>query len=211
MIHEYVSLNAHRLHAWKPMDARLAELRELVRQRQSVADDLARMRQTYKALNMPAQLMNEMLAGLLKAKKHLDKRIAQALSEIPQAKSLMSIKGVGQLIAATLLVPLMHFEFKGVDSFVGFIGIDPVPNDSGLSNAKRSISKKGDPYLRRACFMAALCACRHEPWKQRYEAFKAKGHKPKQALIAVAKKIAITAFHLFHKQLEFDPKMLARP
>lgn len=163
MIHEYVGASAQRLHPWRPLPSHLAELRSLVRQRQSVADDLARMRQTYKSLNMDPQLIEQVLCGLRKSKKHLDKAIAQTLKDIPQAKILMSMKGVGQLIAATLLVPLMHFGFKSHDSFVGFIGIDPVPNDSGIHQGRRSISKKGDPYLRRACFMAAMCASRYEP------------------------------------------------
>jgi transposase len=209
LIYEYVLENAHNLHPWRPLPVQLEQLKELVRQRQSLADDLARMRQTYKALNMDAAIRHAILAPIQKAKALLDKRIAKTLEQIPQARFLLSIKGVGPLIAATLIVPLLHLEFKGPDSFIGFIGIDPVPQDSGDKQGIRRISKKGDVYLRRALYMAAFCSTRFEPWKPRYKALKAKGLKPKQALIALAKKIATTAFHLVKLQVEFDPKMLA--
>ena len=209
MIYDYVKDNYKNLHPWKPMEARLADLKSLVRQRFSLADDLARMRQTYKSLEMHPTTVKLMLQGVQDAKKALDKQIAKALALFPEAKALLSIKGVGPLIAATFLVPLMHIEFKGPDSFVGFIGIDPVPNDSGTKYGARKISKKGDAYLRRAAYMAAFAACRRDAWKERYKSLKDKGLKPKQALIALAKKIVTTAFHLFKMQVDFDPKMVA--
>jgi transposase len=209
LIHEYVLENLKYLHPWRPLEAQLAELKELVRQRYAAADDLARARQTYNSLKLDPRLMGPVLAVLEDLKKQLDKRIAKALKQIPEAKVLLSIKGVGNLIAATILVPLMHFEFKSVDSFIGFIGIDPVPQDSGNKNGIRRISKKGDSYLRRALYMAAFAACRRDPWKPRYQHLKDKGLKSKQALIALAKKIATTAFHIFKMQVEFDPAMVA--
>jgi transposase len=209
LIHEYVLDNLKDLHPWRPLDARLAELRELVRQRCAAADDLARARQTYKSLKLHPSLMNPMLRAHENLKKELDKRIAKALKQFPEAKVLLSIKGIGNLIAATILVPLLHFEFKSVDSFIGFIGIDPVPQDSGDKKSIRRISKKGDSYLRRAFYMAAFGACRTDVWKPRYEQLRGKGLKPKQALIALAKKIATTAFHIFRIQVDFDPAMVA--
>jgi transposase len=209
LIHEYVLENIDNLHPWRPLETRLAELRSLVRQRQSIADDLARARQRYKSLGMEPKLRDSLLKHFEDLKKELDKRILKALAQFPEAKALLSISGIGPLIAATLLVPLMHFEFKSVDSFIAFIGIDPVPKDSGTVNGQRRISKKGDPYLRRAMYMAAFAACRRDAWKARYKHLKDKGLKPKQALIALAKKIATVAFHIFKKQVLFDPAKVA--
>jgi transposase len=209
LIHEYVLDNIKGLHPWRPLDTRLAELKELVRQRFAAADSLARDRQTYKSLKLDPRLMNPMLRAHENLKKELDKRIAKALKQFPEAKALLGNKGIGNLNAATILVPLLHFEFKSVDSFIGFIGIDPVPQDSGDKKSIRRISKKGDSYLRRAFYMAAFGASRNDVWKPRYEQLKGKGLKPKQALIALAKKIATTAFHIFRMQVDFDPAMVA--
>lgn len=209
LIHSYVLENIDSLHPWRPLDARLMELKELVRQRCAAADDLARVRQTYRSLRLDPLLMQPMLKAHEDLKKELDKRIAKALKQFPESRLLLSIKGIGNLIAATLLVPLMHFEFRSVDSFVAFIGIDPAPQDSGDKNGIRRISKKGDSYLRRALYMAAFGACRRPEWKPRYEMLKAKGLKPRQALVALAKKIAKTAFHMLRLAVEFDPEMVA--
>jgi transposase len=209
LIHEYVMDNVKDLHPWRPLEARLAQLKELVRQRCAAADELARLRQTFRSLKLDPKLMNPLLAAHENLKKELDKRIAKALKQFPEADVLLSIKGIGNLIAATILVPLLHLGFKSADSFIGFIGIDPVPQDSGNKNGIRRISKKGDSYLRRALYMAALGACRTKTWKPRYERLRAKGLKPKQALIALAKKIATTAYHIFRMQVDFDPAMVA--
>ena len=56
-----------------------------------------------------------------------------------------------------------------------------------------------------------MAAIRSATWSARYERFIAKGLKPHQALVAIAKKLATVAYHLFKKQVVFDPDMVALP
>jgi transposase len=205
-IYEYCVEKHSALHPWRPFTPLLHELRSLVRQRQRLADDIARTRQRYKALQMDSELIVGMLQGMLSTKAELDKEIKQRLAKIPSAKKIMSIPGIGVQIAAAVVVVLEHFAFKSSDAFIGFVGLDPVPNESGNSKKPRRISKKGDVFLRRAFFIAAMTGCVREPWKERYQKLLGKGLKPKQALTALAKKIATVAFHLHRLQVDFDPE-----
>jgi transposase len=203
-IREFVLQNSYKLHPYKPLSPELGRLRDLVRQRQAVADDLARARERYQALRMHPQFVKTLLDEYEELKKRIDKKIKEALALIPRAKVLLKVPGIGIQTAAGLIVALEHIPFQNEDAFVAYLGLDPVPNDSGNSHAPRRISKKGDPFLRRAAFMAAFAGCRTPAWAPRYNALKQKGLKPKQALIALAKKIAKVAFNLYRLQVEFD-------
>jgi len=205
-IRDYAIQEQEKLHAWRPLSQALGELRNLVRQRRGIVGDLARMRQRYRDLQMAPELIQVTTSGALRVKKDLDRKIKKALKAIPEAKVIMQIPGVGVQIAATVIVTLQHIPFATSDAFVAFAGLDPVASDSGQKSGRRKISKQGDVALRTAFFMAAMTATRHKVWKDRYQSLKAKGLKPKQALIALAKKIATVTFHLHRKQIDFDPQ-----
>jgi transposase len=211
LIYDYVESKKDKLFAWKPMDEDLANLKRLVRQRQGLAQDRSRMRQRLKALQVHPTLIATVLDGVETVIKELEVQIKAALKTFPESKVLLSIKGIGPISAAYLLTVLKHIEFKNVDSFIAWIGIDPVPSDSGNRKAPRRISKRGDKHLRSALFVGAMAAIRSTTWSSRYERFIAKGLKPHQALVAIAKKLATVAYHLFKKQVVFDPDMVALP
>ncbi len=69
------------------------------------------------------------------------------------------------------------------------VGLAPVARDSGKRNPPRAIAG-GRPVLRRMLYLAALQASLHHP---RFKAFRArlqdKGKAPKQAIVAVARKL----------------------
>jgi transposase len=203
-IHEYILQNKEDLHPWRPLEPALQELKELVRQRQKIADDLCMTRQRYKGLQMDPKLIQMLQSGMKQVKKDLDKKIKSALRKLPVAKVLLSVPGIGIQIAATVIVVLEHIPFATSDAFIAFAGLDPVSNDSGTSEGKRSVSKKGDVFLRRALYLASMSGSRTKAWKDRYASLKARGLKPKQALVALAKKIATVAFYLHRNQIEFD-------
>jgi hypothetical protein len=54
-----------------------------------------------------------------------------------------------------------------------------------------------------------MAAVRSTAWKDRYQHLLSKGLKPIQAITALARKIGVTAFHLFTMRKLFDPKMVA--
>nr|WP_236952596.1 transposase [Methyloversatilis sp. RAC08] len=76
---------------------------------------------------------------------------------------------------------------------------------SGNQHARGTLSKKGDPELRRLLHNAAMAASRSDTWKPTYQAFIARGFSRTQALVALARKIARVAFSLMKTGTQYQP------
>ena len=137
--------------------------------------------------------------------RHLQRRIdrleeqAHAVVETTPAlqtpfQRLLSIPGIGPTSAVRLLAELVGLpaDMKP-PQWVAYAGLDPRPRQSGTAlDAPRSISKVGNKHLRTALYMPALVAVRHDRHIQAfYDQRIAKGQKPKQALVAVMRKLLI--------------------
>lgn len=207
VIHDFVVENAHRLHEWRPLPKLLALLRRTVRQRRGLAKDRTTIKQRYRALKMDKCHIEALLHPLNLLIAKLDKELATLQKEIPRAKAVLSIPGVGIQTASAALCALEHIPFKNSEAFVAYVGIDPVPCDSGKSNGPRRISKKGDTTIRSLLFLSAISATRTKVWKPRYEKLALKKQK-KKAVLAIARKIAITIFSVHKYNQKFDVNRL---
>lgn len=120
---------------------------------------------------------------------------------------LVSIPGVGEATAFTLLIEMPELgaiEPKGAASLAG---LAPVARDSGRHRGKRSI-RGGRASLRQALYMPALAAVRfNATMKAKYDAFLAAGKPPKVALTAIMRKIVILANALIRDRRAWTPKL----
>ena len=73
-------------------------------------------------------------------------------------RRLMSIVGIGEVVAAQLVAVLSTLSFKRADSFVAYTGLDPRPEDSGQHRGKRRLSKHGPALLRCLLYDAGMSA-----------------------------------------------------
>lgn len=107
--------------------------------------------------------------------------------------NLLSIPGVGKKTLAAML-SAVGFEGKAFDSgvkLIGHIGFFPKIYESGETRRDNKISRRGPKYLRWALYMAAVACLKHNPeMKSLYHKKISQGKTSKQALIAVAKKLA---------------------
>ena len=90
--------------------------------------------------------------------------------------------------------------------WVAYAGLDPKPKESGSSiNAPRRISKAGNRYLRNALFFPALVAIQRYP---NVNAFYLKltqaGKRPKQAIVAVMRKLLLAIWGMFKSETSWD-------
>jgi len=150
--------------------------------------------------------------------RHLDRRIAkleeQAVDQVWQNLDLRrnllymtSVRGIARTSAIQILAKLSVLPPDlSARQWVAHAGIDPRSFESGESVAKPArISRVGNRYLRAALYMPALVASRHEPnVKAFYEALIARGKKPKQALVAVMRKLLHSIFGMLKHGAEFD-------
>jgi transposase len=136
----------------------------------------------------------------------IDKMIEEVIKENTVDEEniniVTSIKGIGNSLAVGFVSEIENIErFESPRKLIAFAGIDPIIKQSGKYRADFAISKKGSRHLRRTLYLMALNVVRYEgKFKDYYLSLKNKGKKPKQALIAVANKLAKTLWAMLtHK------------
>jgi transposase len=116
--------------------------------------------------------------------------ITELMATISQ--HLTTIKGIGPVLAATLLAEIgdVH-RFPALESLVAYAGIDPSVFESGeFSGRRQHMSKRGSPYLRRALWLAAHSARQWNPDLDAYFRRKLAEGKPyKVAMGALCRKL----------------------
>jgi transposase len=109
-----------------------------------------------------------------------------------------------------LLVALQRGNFVSADAFVAFLGLDPVPRESGQYTGRRRLSKQGDSETRRLLFNAAMSASKTSLWRPFYQRYRERGLSSIQALCILARKLARLAWILHKKQDLFSREKLAK-
>jgi transposase len=120
---------------------------------------------------------------------------------------LQSAPGIGSVSALQLLGELSLVpENCDVRQWVAYAGLDPRQHDSGSSVHKKvGISKVGNRHIRRALYMPALTAARHNPHLQSfYLHLQTLGKCKMVALVAVMRKLLHAIFGMFKHDALFD-------
>jgi transposase len=123
------------------------------------------------------------------------------------AQRLQTIPGIGPITASALVAALPDIaEFKSGRDLSAWLGLTPRPHSTGGKERVGRISKMGNRYLRRLLYLAAMAqvsARRRgeagEDWLWKITQRK----KPKQAAIALASRMARTAYALMKNQTEY--------
>lgn len=124
---------------------------------------------------------------------------------------LVSIPGIGTRSAIQLLAELLHLgPDADVRQWVAYAGLDPHEHSSGTSVARKPrVSKAGNAHLRRALYMPALVATRHEPHLRGfYQHLLERGKTKLQALVAVMRKLLHAIFGMFKHNTPYDGSKL---
>jgi transposase len=137
----------------------------------------------------------------------LEKRIAQAIIADEQltatCRVIRSLPGVGFVTAATLLALVPELGRRSPKTIAALAGLAPFNRDSGQHRGKRTI-RGGRRRVRQALYMAAVAACRSDTrFGSTYRALISLGKPPKLALVAVARKLLITANAMVRDQQSF--------
>lgn len=125
----------------------------------------------------------------------IEKLMEETISEDPvlrhKRQVLVATKGVGNLIAATLLADLPELGNLSRQAAPALAGVAPFNRDSGTLRGKRSICG-GRPIARKALYMAALVGSRRNPILcDFYQRLRQKGKPGKVALTALMRKLVV--------------------
>jgi transposase len=102
---------------------------------------------------------------------------------------LESVKGVGRVVAASLIALLPELGHLNRKKIAALVGVAPFNNDSGNKRGRRSIWG-GRAAVRSVLYMAAVVARTHNPLiRTLYERLTGRGKPPKVALVACMRKL----------------------
>lgn len=197
---------------WKRPKPIYKKLRQIVRERDQVvvertlvknqlhaeqteaepnANTLKRLKRRIALLDRQEEEIKKEIDGLVKR----DKEVAQTVNRI------CTIPGIACLTAASILAETNGFELvRSRRQLASYAGFDVKEKLSGTSvKGKPRISKKGNKYLRKAMYMPALTAIRHnEQFKTLYARLISKHGIKMKAAVAVQRKLLELAYTL-HK------------
>lgn len=133
--------------------------------------------------------------------KEIDKKIKMLSAENEQIKLLMTIPGVGPIIAASFVFSIGEVDrFKKSRSVGAYFGMSPRQYSSGETVRMGSVSKTGDADMRRHLTSAAMILmtrtkswCPLKAWGIKI----AKKHGMRKAFMAVGRKLAV----IMHRML----------
>jgi hypothetical protein len=101
-----------------------------------------------------------------------------------------------------------HRTLRRPAKLSGYTGLCPRVHQSGYTDRRGPISKHGSRYLRWALFEAALHACNHPIYKERYQRTKrrlGRQRGPKVAQIDLSRKLTEAIWHMLTRNQPFAP------
>jgi transposase len=194
-----------------PAPESLEELQELVRARQAAVADVTAL--TNQRGESRSSVLKHELARRIRATEasiaRLQTQIEQRIEADPalarRYRILLSIKGIGPVAAASLLVGLAELGSCSGKQAALLAGLAPVACDSGEKRGERHIrGGRGD--VRAGIYMAAVAAARSNPdLRAFYQRLRGKGKLFKVAITAVMRKLVVLANTLIREDRLWQP------
>lgn len=145
------------------------------------------------------EILNQQLA-------EIELQIEVMTDELPEARVLKSIKGIGLITAAYLLSEIVDFKSYSVEKEVlKFAGLNLFEISSGKHIGERKLSKRGRKLLRKALYMAALnMTNKNGIYHSDYQRYLNRGVKKVRALVIIMKRLLRMAYALIKKNETYN-------
>jgi|SRR5215204_715362 len=147
----------------------------------------------------------------------LDREIAAQERELRRAGAdhryvslLTTVPGIGWVLGYTIAAEIGEIErFRSPAKLAGYTGLCPRVYQSGDSDRRGSLSKRGPRYLRWALIEAAVGASKHRLYHERYERTKhrlGRQRGPRVAQVELARRLAHSIWQMLTRSEPFAPK-----
>lgn len=162
---------------------------------------------------LPALLpiLEEILSLQIRIKR-LDDEIKRIAARYPQVERLQAIFGVGPIIALAFVLSLgKPTRFRRSRDVGPFFGLTPRIFQTGRTDLQLSITRTGNPFMRRHAIQAAQCVLREKSPDCDLKRYGKKieglgGRYPKKrAVVAVARKLVVLMHQLLVDATPYDP------
>jgi transposase len=197
---------------WQPPSPEQKTLRSLTRTRQQLVETAVQLRNQCRTAEAPARVhLQNVLAHLCTELRHLAQEIAAHLRAHPAldtaVRRLMTVKGIGLTTAAVVLAELPPIGPQSDPRAIcAWAGLTPRRRQSGRTEWRTHLSRKGNTYLRQALFMPAMVAKRFNPLLRDYAQRLAANGKSHGAILgALSHKMLRIIVGLLRTNTDFDP------
>ena len=168
-----------------------------------------RLKRMPKAVHKPIQ---RILNAIKKESELIDKQLDKLIDEVPEWKEkrdfLISAKGVGKVLAYTLLSELPELGTLNRREVAALVGVAPMNRDSGSFQGKRFI-RGGRHKVRTVLFVSMMSAIQcHPKLKPMYERMVAAGKPKKVAIVACMRKQLIILNTMMKNGTHWDENMV---
>jgi transposase len=146
----------------------------------------------------------EQLSSLTRSIDALTANIALSAVDNPEVKLLMGFTGIDYYGAMLLLNEIGPIaRFPSAKKLVGYAGLAPSTHQSGPVTIHGHITKDGNSHIRWILIEAAQNASRHDPRLKQFYLRIAKRRGHQIALVAVARKMLVTIYHVLNHHTEY--------
>ena len=120
---------------------------------------------------------------------------------------LLTISGIGEKVAFSLLSLFRHFQGTNRAQITALVGLDPIYKESGKSvRGEIKISKNGNRHIRKMLYLPTLCAIKNNHKIAVFYQRLLDNHKPKKvAIIAAMRKLLLVAHAVYENKTEYVP------
>jgi transposase len=199
--------------AWTPPPPHLRELQALTRHLENLIE--TRQQQLNR---LEGAKTKGVIKSLRKLTTYLDSEIARTEKQIQdhvdnhpdlkqQCELLESIPGIGKRTAAKLLAEIEDIaRYKSARQVAAYAGLTPRNYRSGTIRGKTRLSKIGNARVRKALFLPAMTAKRHNPIVRNFcLRLTSHGKNKMQVIGAAMRKLIHIAFGVLKSGKQFDP------
>jgi len=199
--------------AWQPPPAHFRELQALTRHLENLLE--TRQQQvnrlegttTKAVLKSLRQLVAHLEAEIKRTEQQIDDHIDRHPDLKQQCQLLESIPGIGKRTATKLLAEIEDISrYKSARQVAAYAGLTPRNSRSGTWRGPTRLSKTGNARVRKALFLPAMVAKRHNPVVRSFCQRLAGYGKNKMQLVGAAmRKLIHIAFGVLKSGKAFDP------
>jgi transposase len=212
LIADFCLSEQNTLATWEPLSPPHRKLQDLTRARMFLVEQKDCLANQLETLPGTARsVFQRQIQSLERHIASLEKAIQTVVKEQPDIGRLVrladTVKGVGLVTAATVVAELPPpKKMRQARQAIAYAGLDPIHKDSGDTVAtKPRLSHMGSPRLRKALYMPALVALRHNPLVRALgQRLNAKGKTGKLVVAAAMRKLLRLIFGVLKTGCPFD-------
>jgi transposase len=150
----------------------------------------------------------DQVSGLLK---QVEKKLDAIASEDERVQRVMQIDGVGRVTAEAIVTAIDDAKrFESARQVSAYAGLTPRQYQSGETDRRGRITKRGPRLLRTLLVECAWVSLRYNEWaRTTYERIHGgKRVRRKKAAVALARKILVVAWAMLRDETDYDPSKL---